>query len=243
LLLTQHGANSNAQVDRIRMATLETSHLSNYMDPGEWSYFICSDYALRKLGERVTLGYYKDLCRKAHTMNDFGLFGIAFENCFHAMAREKTNIKLMVREYDRTKAQAHEHVYSEKAFQSGKHLLKGKEQAEFDNVMKTWSSGVDYWYPESRSLKTIDSIARSDNEFWLLQMTTSKSHSIDQDYLNKISNFLPGPSTVAYIAVVPNKAICDKFRLDPTNPAEINIPLCVAYINDDFFNDCSRTME
>ncbi|KAH9119678.1 hypothetical protein AeMF1_007776 [Aphanomyces euteiches] len=234
LLNTQYGTNSENQIDQIRMATLlDTSDLSNYNDPSQWSYVICSGFALRKLGERVTLEYYKDLCHKAYMIHDFGLFGIAFENYFHAMAREKQSIQLKVREYDSNKAHGHE--YSVRTFTSDKHLLKGKDQAEFENLLKTWPSELDYWYPESRSLKTIDSIAKIGGEYLLLQLTRSKTHSIDTEYLETISKCFPPNSSIAYMAVVPNKAICDEFRLSPADPVK-QIPLRVAYVDDDFFN-------
>ncbi|CAK4099634.1 unnamed protein product [Aphanomyces euteiches] len=234
LLNTQYGTNSDRQIDQIRMVTLlDTSDLSNYNRPGKWSYVICSGFALRKLGKRVTLEYYKDLCHKAYMINDFGLFGIAFENYFHAMAREKQSIQLKVREYDSNKAHGHE--YSVRTFTSDKHLLKGKDQAEFENVMKAWPSDLDYWYPESRSLKTIDSIAKIGGEYLLLQLTRSKTHSIDTGYLKTISKCFPPNSSIAYMAVVPNKAICDEFRLSPADPVK-QIPLRVAYVDDDFFN-------
>ncbi|KAG9398889.1 hypothetical protein AC1031_014197 [Aphanomyces cochlioides] len=239
LLNTQYGTNSDKQIDQIRMATLlDTSDLKNYHHPGKWSYVICSGFALRKLGERVTLEYYKDLCHKAYMINDFGLFGIAFENCFHAMAREKKSIQLKVREYDSTKA----HEYSVVTFTSDKHLLKGRDQAEFENVMEAWPSDLDYWYPESRSLKTIDSIAKIGGEYLLLQLTRSKTHSIDTEYLQTIADCFPPNSSIAYIAVVPNKAICDEFRLRPANPVT-PIPLRVAYVDDDFFNKFGNYME
>ncbi|CAK4620263.1 unnamed protein product [Aphanomyces euteiches] len=196
LLNTQYGTNSENQIDQIRMATLlDTSDLSNYNDPSQWSYVICSGFALRKLGERVTLEYYKDLCHKAYMIHDFGLFGIAFENYFHAMAREKQSIQLKVREYDSNKEHGHE--YSVRTFTSDKHLLKGKDQAEFENVMKAWPSDLDYWYPESRSLKTIDSIAKIGGEYLLLQLTRSKTHSIDTEYLETISKCFPPNSSIA----------------------------------------------
>ena len=150
LLGTTYGTTAVSQVDQIRMVTLDSSDMKNYTDSGEWSYVICSGYALRKIGEYVTLEYYKDLCHKAYTINDFGLFGIAFENYFHAMAREKKIIELKVRQYDRIKA--HHHEYLVKTLKCNEHLFKGKIQAEFENLMSTWPSSLDYWYPESRSL-------------------------------------------------------------------------------------------
>ncbi|KAH9178093.1 hypothetical protein AeNC1_017464 [Aphanomyces euteiches] len=126
LLNTQNDSRFDKQIGWIQMVTLDTSDLSNYNRPGKWSYVVCSGFALRKLGDRVTREYYKDLCHKAYMINDVGLFGIAFENYFHAMAREKQSIQLKVREYDSTKA----HEYSVLTFTSAKHLLKGKDQTD-----------------------------------------------------------------------------------------------------------------
>ncbi|GMF17770.1 unnamed protein product [Phytophthora fragariaefolia] len=94
LLKTQYSSISTKQVDHIRMATVKIGELMDYFDPSKWNYVICSGYALMKLGEIVTLEYFQDLCTKAYAMKDFGLFGVAFENQIHAMARHKKEIRL-----------------------------------------------------------------------------------------------------------------------------------------------------
>ncbi|KAH9160572.1 hypothetical protein LEN26_001800 [Aphanomyces euteiches] len=236
LLNTQNYSRFDKQIGWIQMATLDTSDLSNYNRPGKWSYVVCSGFALRKLGDRVTREYYKDLCHKAYMIHDVGLFGIAFENYFHAMAREKQSIQLKVREYDSTKLRE----YSVLTFTSAKHLLKGKDQTDFEILLKTWPSELDYWYPDSRC--PIDSIAKLDGEYLLLQLTRSTTHSIDTEYLETISKCFPPNSSIAYMAVVPNKAICDEFRLRPADPVK-QIPLRVAYVDDGFFTKFGNSME
>jgi len=67
--------------------------------------------------------------------------------------------------------------------------------------------------------------------FGLLQITSSKSHSINAEYLATVSTSL---SPNIYIAVVPNKASSDQFQLNPTDP-DTEIPLYVAYLEDSFF--------
>jgi hypothetical protein len=247
LLKTKYGSLSDNQVDHIRMGTVK---LGKYSDPSKWSYVICSAYSLMKLGEIVTLEYYKDLCTKAYAMKDFGLFGVAFENHIHVMARQNKEIKMCMRVYDLKKS--HTHQYSPLTFTSDVYLLKGDNQEECESVMSNWNESVTYWYPASRSLKTIDCVAKLKigqvTEFGFLQITKSKNHSIDPGYLNKIGGWFPRP--YRYIAVVPNQEIADEFRLQPSDPTtphrstpSTSVPLFVAYVDDPFFKQFTNIEE
>jgi len=113
--------------------------------------------------------------------------------------------------------------------------LKAKSEDECKQIIASKLGSVGYWHPCSRSLKTIDCVAKLEYEknsvFGLLQITKSKRHDIDAKYLDTISKKL---SPKIYIAVVPNKYVCDEFRLDPANP-DTKIPLYVAYVEDSFF--------
>ncbi|GMF17769.1 unnamed protein product [Phytophthora fragariaefolia] len=123
-------------------------------------------------------------------------------------------------------------------FRSNSYLIKGDSQAECERVIQHWPDTVDYWYPSSRSLTTIDCVAlleiNGHDEFGLLQITRSKIHKIDPEYLDKISKWLSPHRPHRYIAVVPNKDICDEFRLDKADPDTV-VPLYVAYVDDRFF--------
>jgi hypothetical protein len=84
----------------------------------------------------------------------------------------------------------------------------------------------DYWYPSSLTLKTIDCVAKLvTGEFLLLQITIAKEHKIDAAYLKRISGLL---TPQRYMAVVPNKDICDSFR----PRLDSDVPLYVAYVDD-----------
>ncbi|KAL3669338.1 hypothetical protein V7S43_005715 [Phytophthora oleae] len=65
------------------------------------------------------------------------------------------------------------------------------------------------------------------NVVGLIQITKSDHHAIDLKALDKYAGFFPNGSR--YIALVPNKETCDKFRLAPASP-DTKVPLDVAYI-------------
>jgi hypothetical protein len=239
LLKTEFRTSSGGNVEWIQMATVNTCNLKNYRDPCHWSYVICSGFALRKLDNHLTLGYFKDLCSNAFMMKDVGLMETAFENCFHAIVREKKEVHLKVLDYEKVKNNTLE--YLDDTFQCKNHLPKGEKEADFEQVMRAWPWKLDYWYSQSRTSQTIDSIVKICDEFWLLQLTTLKTHSIDTEYLKNISKRL-GSKKITYIAIVPNKAICDEFQLIPTDP-NTQIPLRIAYVNNDFFETLSSTMD
>jgi len=113
--------------------------------------------------------------------------------------------------------------------------LKAKSEDECKQIIASKLGSVGYWHPCSHSLKTVDCVAKLEYKeksvFGLLQITKSKSHNIDAKYLDTISKEL---SSKIYIAVVPNKYVCDKLRLNPAKP-DTKIPLYVAYLEDSFF--------
>ncbi|KAF0700473.1 Aste57867_9002 [Aphanomyces stellatus] len=231
LFKTQYGTSSMSQIDRIRMATLKRD--GEYTAFAQRSYFICSGYALMKIGEYVKLDYYKNLWCIAQATNDQGLAGIAFKNMFHTMAREKKPIKLNMRDYDRVRTTNHE--YSEIDFTSSSTCLRGENNDDFKDFITHWPGGVDYWYPRSRSLQSIDSIAKIGDKYCCLKLTTAQSHSINPKYLEETLQLTTILSNICYVAVVPNKDTCDAFRLRPTDP-KTKIPLFVAYVNDNFLD-------
>ena len=98
-------------------------------------------------------------------------------------------------------------------------------------------ANVDYWYPCTRKLKTIDSVAKVSiggrNVVGLLQITKSNSHKIDANVLDEYATRFPG-SDVEYFALVPDKTTSDNFRLDPASP-KTNLPLKVAYLDNDIW--------
>jgi len=104
LLRTQYGITMINQVDHIQMITVSMDDLDNYSSCSKWSYVISSVYALRKIGEYVTLEDCKELCRRSNAINDPHLFGIAFETHIHTMARTKMPIHLKIWEYNPIKS-------------------------------------------------------------------------------------------------------------------------------------------
>jgi hypothetical protein len=160
LLNSQDGSTLNGQVDRIRMVTVSTESRVNYNDSVKWSYVICFMYALRKFGEYVTVDYYKDLCTKAFAINDYGLFGIAFENYVHTMTRKELPIPLKIRKYDRVKTKDI-HKYDSLIIQTrtSNYLLKGESEDECKQIIVSDLGSIDCWHPCSLSLKTIDCVA------------------------------------------------------------------------------------
>ncbi|KAF0775934.1 hypothetical protein AaE_000366, partial [Aphanomyces astaci] len=149
LLKTQHGPRSAGQVDSIRMATLDSSKVANYSNPDMWSYAITSMYALGKIGEIVPLGYFKDLCFKAHALNDFGLFGIAFENYVHATAQNNGEIKLWVRDYERQllhqpKNAKLDYSYATTTITTQSCSYRGHTQEQYEAIMREWTTGLEY---------------------------------------------------------------------------------------------------
>ncbi|KAL7679392.1 putative P-loop containing nucleoside triphosphate hydrolase [Plasmopara halstedii] len=209
LLNTQYAVVSVKQVDRLRMTGIRAndhSDLNKYTTLRSWFCVITSEYALRQLGKIVEASYYEVLWSKGRMLGDDGLMGIAFENY---------------------------HSYVALEFEAKSCRNDGMDAAECDTIMKQLSSSSDdYWYPSSRSLKTIDSVAKmtmpgQQNVVGLIQITKSDHHQIDSEVLDKYAGFFPNGSR--YIALVPDKETCDNFRLAPADPAT-KVPLDVAYI-------------
>jgi len=234
-LLIQDGSILIHPIDRIRTVTLRTDNLDNYSSCSKWSYVISSLYALRKIGGYVTIEYYKGLCTTANAINDYGLFKIAFENYIHTMARNKSRIPLRIRKYDREKLDIHKYKSLTVDCRKADYLLAGETEDECKQILASKLGSVGYWHPCSRSLKTLDCVAKLTYKrkklCGLLQITKSKRHNIDVNYLAEISANL---SPKIYIVVVPNKEISDQFRLSPAEPVT-PIPLYVAYLQDSFF--------
>ncbi|KAG2796310.1 hypothetical protein PC129_g17036 [Phytophthora cactorum] len=204
---------------------------ASYLSDRHWICVITSEYALRQLGKIVKPSYYEELWSKGRMLGDDGLMGIAFENYVHTLARDGKKIELQVRAYDRVKARQHTYVALE--FEAKACRNDGIDATECDAAMKRLaSSSDDYWYPSRRSLDTIDSVAKLNmggqpNMVGLIQITKSDKHTIDSNAVDKYAGFFPNGSR--YIALVPNKETCDKFRLAPASP-DTKVPLDVAYI-------------
>lgn len=138
---------------------------------------------------------------------------------------------MLVLAYDQVKATQHSYVALE--FEAKSCRNDGIDVAVCDTIMKKLSdSSDDYWYPSSRSLKTIDSVAKmtmpgQQNVVGLIQITKSDHHKIDSKVLDKYAGFFSNGSR--YIALVPDKETCDNFRLSPADPPT-EVPLDVAYI-------------
>ncbi|KAL7678922.1 hypothetical protein Plhal304r1_c089g0170921 [Plasmopara halstedii] len=212
LLDTQHGGAAVRQVDRLRMTGIpadDQRDLKMYIFSDKWICKITSEYALRRLGTIVQPSFYEVLWSKGRMLED----------------------RDAMRAYDRAKARQHSYVALE--FEAKSCRNDGMDAAECDTIMKQLSSSSDdYWYPSSRSLKTIDSVAKmtmpgQQNVVGLIQITKSDHHKIESEVLDKYAGFFPNGSR--YIALVPDKETCDNFRLAPADPAT-KVPLDVAYI-------------
>ncbi|KAL8023646.1 hypothetical protein Plhal710r2_c006g0029421 [Plasmopara halstedii] len=188
LLDTQHGGAAVRQVDRLRMTGIpadDQRDLKMYIFSDKWICKITSEYALRRLGTIVQPSFYEVLWSKGRMLGDDGLMGIAFENYVHTMARSGKKIEMQVRAYDRAKARQHSYVALE--FEAKSCRNDGMDAAECDTIMNQLSSSSDdYWYPSSRSLKTIDSVAKmtmpwQQNVVGLIQITKSDHHKIDSE--------------------------------------------------------------
>ncbi|KAF4031917.1 hypothetical protein GN244_ATG16229 [Phytophthora infestans] len=237
LVSTQYGRTSVQQVDRLRMTTIpahlstesQKEVLSKYVDCGKWVCGITSRYALRQLGKVVEPSYYEKLWSNARRIGDDALMGIAFENYVHSMARDGKMIELQVRPYDRRKQQ--QHTYAAAEIQANSHRNEGRDAVECEAIMQQLA-GVDYWHPIDRCLVTIDSVAKLNwsaerDVVGLIQITKSNHHTIDSVALAKYASLFPG--CARYIALVPDKETCDRFRLTPADPPT-QVPLDVAYI-------------
>ncbi|KAE9207834.1 hypothetical protein PF002_g19587, partial [Phytophthora fragariae] len=206
LLNTQYAVGSARQIDRLRMTGIranDQSDLDKYMTSRSWCCVVTSEYALRQLGKIVEASY----CEGKGWKED------------------------QVRAYDRAKEIQHTYVALE--FEAKSCRNDGLNAEECDAVMKQLSSSSDdYWYPSSRSLATIDCVAKlrmegQSNAVGLIQITKSNHHKIDSKALDKYAKIFPGRSR--YIALVPDKETCDEFRLSPADPPT-EVPLDVAYI-------------
>nr|QUJ09335.1 crinkler 9 [Plasmopara viticola] len=234
VLNTQYGLASVRQVDRLRMTKIrlhdKTSNLIKYLDCGEWFCVITSEYALRQLGKIVAPSYCEELWSKGRMLGDDGLMEIAFENYVHAMARDGQKLELQVRTYDRIKK--NQHTYAALKFEANSYLYAGTDAAECDSIMQQKLADVDYWYPCTRCLETIDSVAKLNmggehNVVGLIQITKSDNHKINLGTLDKYVKLFPAGAR--YIALVPDNETSDKFRLAPADP-RTQVPLYVAYV-------------
>ncbi|ETL38543.1 hypothetical protein L916_09884 [Phytophthora nicotianae] len=96
LLNTQYVLDSEKQIDRLRMTSVQASEqdLKNRSSSAKYTMtrssfcVIASENALRQLGKIVAPSYYEELWSKGRMLGDDGLMGIAFENYVHAMARD-----------------------------------------------------------------------------------------------------------------------------------------------------------
>ncbi|KAE9023485.1 hypothetical protein PR002_g11706 [Phytophthora rubi] len=215
-------AGTTALCGRTRQHTVWTrvgaasGSLTNDDDPG-------ADFA------RESGGAFAQLWSNGRKIGDNTLMGIAFEIFVHSMARDGKKIELQVRPYDRTKQ--HQHTYAAAELKTNSHRNDGRNAVECEAIMQQLAS-VDYWYPIDRGLVTIDSVAKvnyssEQDAVGLIQITKSDTHKIDDDVIAKYASLVPG--CVRYIALVPDKETCDKFRLAPANP-KTQVPLDVAYI-------------
>jgi hypothetical protein len=242
LLSTQYGRTLVDQIDRFRMTTIE-SHgqpvdLETYSDCAHWLCVITSEYVLRKLGEIVKPSYYEILWSKGCLLGDDALMGVAFENYVHTVARDGQTLKLQMRPYDRKKTPK-KHKYKLWEFQFKSCRNSGNGTAECETIMQQLANAdVDYWYPCSRSLETIDCVAKLNmggkhKEVGLIQITKSDSHKIDSEALTRYAEMFPNKKR-RYIVLVPNKETSDKFRLSPADPPT-KVPLHVAYVTNQNF--------
>jgi hypothetical protein len=118
-------------------------------------------------------------------------------------------------------------------FKANLYLCDGNDAAACETIMQQLAD-VDYWYPCTRSLETIDSVAKLNmggehKEVSLIQITKSDSHKIDAVAFDSYAAMFMGD--VRYIALVPNKETSDKFQLSPAHPPT-KVPLYVAYVTD-----------
>ncbi|KAE9342883.1 hypothetical protein PF008_g9958 [Phytophthora fragariae] len=237
LVSTQYRCTSVQQVDRLRMTTIpaqtsienDEDYLRKYVNCGEWVCGITSQYALRKLGKAVEPSYYEKLWCIGRKIGDDALMEIAFENYVHSMARDGKKIELRVRPYDRKKQQ--QHTYLAVEFKANSYRNEGRDAVECEAIMQQLT-GIDYWYPIDRGLVTTDSVAKlswgaEHDAVGLIQITKFDTHKIDTDAIDKYASLVPG--CARYIALVPDKETCDKFRLDPADPPT-KVPLDVACI-------------
>ncbi|KAF4037049.1 hypothetical protein GN244_ATG10899 [Phytophthora infestans] len=235
LLHTQYARGPMKQVDWLQMTSIRPDpanpkNLDKYKLSSSWVSASTSEYALRQLGNIITPSYYDKLWSKGRVLGDDALMGIAFENYVHAMARDRKEIELQVREYDRTKQ--HEYTYAPLELKASTYRNEGRDEAECEAMMQQ-QSGVDYWYPLDRCLATIDSVAKlsmdGQDVVGLIQITKSVKHSIDAKALDKYAALFPDTSSVRYIALVPDRETSDKFRLYPADPPTQTL-LHVAYV-------------
>jgi hypothetical protein len=147
----------------------------------------------------------------------------------------------VTRLYDRKKTPK-KHEYSMLEFQATSCCNSGNDTAECETIMQQLANAdVDYWYPCTRSLETIDCVAKLNmggehKEIGLIQITKSDSHKIDSEALNRYAEMFPVKPR--YIVLVPNKETSDKFQLSPADPPT-KVPLHVAYVtNQNFLKPC-----
>ncbi|KAE9248621.1 hypothetical protein PF004_g3771 [Phytophthora fragariae] len=233
LFNTQYRDPSDRQVDRLRMTGIRANdhrELNKFLYSKHWVYVITSEYALRQLGNIVKPSYYEELWSKGCMLGDDGLMDIAFENYVHTLARNGMKIELRVRAYDRVKAR--HHTYDSLQFEAKSCRNDGIDATECDAAIKRLASSSDeYWYPSRRSLETIDCVAKLNmggqpNMVGLIKITKSDTHTVSKA-VDKYAGFFPSGSR--YVALVPNKETCDKFRFAPASP-DTKVPLYVAYI-------------
>ncbi|KAE9023679.1 hypothetical protein PF005_g4456 [Phytophthora fragariae] len=233
LFNTQYRDPSDRQVDRLRMTGIRANdhrELNKFLYSKHWVYVITSEYALRQLGNIVKPSYYEELWSKGCMLGDDGLMDIAFENYMHTLARNGMKIELRVRAYDRVKAR--HHTYDSLQFEAKSCRNDGIDATECDAAIKRLASSSDeYWYPSRRSLETIDCVAKLNmggqpNMVGLIKITKSDTHTVSKA-VDKYAGFFPSGSR--YVALVPNKETCDKFRFAPASP-DTKVPLYVAYI-------------
>ncbi|RQM23318.1 hypothetical protein B5M09_008503 [Aphanomyces astaci] len=242
-LESQRGATSPHQVDTILMSGIQPTDpvtdsnadgtTNNYVRMGQWFYAITSECALRRLAQIIPPSEFQAVWLTGHNLGDGVLKGVAFENYIHNLAMHHNKIDLKVLEYRPKLTAGVASVYTDEAFEAKAPKTSGNNTVECDAAMVSMaSSPVDYWRPYTRSLPTIDCVAKLtiNGQEWvaLIQITTRNTLNIDVEALEAYASHFP-QWKCCYIALVPDKETCDGFRLSPVEP-HTRVPLKVAYM-------------
>jgi len=97
---------------------------------------------------------------RANAINDSCLFGIAFKNYIHTMARTKMPIPLKIWKYDPTKSNILEYKDLTISCNTTNYLLTGENEDQIKQIIASKLGSIDYWHACSIFLETIHSVSK-----------------------------------------------------------------------------------
>jgi len=222
------------QIDRIRRTfVMDVNNKDHYTDIACFDQVIDSEYAVRCLHHRISLGNLESIFEWAHRTKNKVLSGCLFEVLVHSYGAEN-HLGIRVKEYAiRKKWIFWKRSYSIRAgftllkIREGKALCSGNRW-EYQDILKNFRNDdkFSYWFPDDYGFPNIDGIAKMKDEdgncvIAYIQVTDAKKHAISLQHIIDMNNIFQSAASLPpiYIAVLPDPEALKTFHLEKNNVA------------------------